>query len=89
MRFRWILPALVCLLCVNAVAQDEFPQIGMIDFYGRRSVSEAQVRRALRIKVGDAAPDSPFEAQRRLEAVRGVVRARTDRRAAGRSRMSR
>lgn len=58
-------------------AQSSFqsPPIGTIDFYGLRTISQAQVMQALRIKVGDAVPDSPVPARLRLEAIPGVARA--------------
>ena len=53
------------------------PPIGIIDFYGLRSVSEQQARQALQIKEGDSFPTSQEEeAQRRLEAIPNVQQAR-------------
>lgn len=51
------------------------PSIGIIDFYGLRSVSAQQARQALQIKEGDSLPASPEEAQRRLEALPNVEQA--------------
>lgn len=58
------------------------PSIGIIDFYGLRSVSEQAARQALQIKVGDSLPNLPNEwwelseaAQRRLEALPNVRQA--------------
>jgi hypothetical protein len=51
------------------------PPIGIIDFYGLRSLSERQARQALRIKEGDPLPASREEAQRRLEALPNVRQA--------------
>ena len=51
------------------------PPIGIVDFYGLRSVSEQQARQALQIKEGESLPDSPEEAQRRLEALPNVQQA--------------
>ena len=51
------------------------PSIGIIDFYGLRSVSEQQARQALQIKEGDSVPASREEAQRRLEALPNVQQA--------------
>jgi hypothetical protein len=50
--------------------------IGVIDFYGLRTVSESQARQALRMKEGDTPPESTLPAQLRLEAIPGVVQAR-------------
>jgi hypothetical protein len=57
-------------------AQDQNLPIGIIDFYGLRSVSEQQARKALQIKEGDTVPSSPQAAQRRLEALPKVRQAR-------------
>ncbi len=51
------------------------PPIGIIDFYGLRSLSEQQARQALQIKEGDSLPASREEAQRRLEALPNVQQA--------------
>ena len=51
------------------------PPIGIIDFYGLRSVSEQQARQALQIKEGDSLPASREDAQRRLEALPNVQQA--------------
>ena len=47
----------------------QLPPIQTIDFYGLRTVSEAQIRKALQIKEGDAPPESTLPAQLRVEAV--------------------
>ena len=52
------------------------PRIGIIDFYGLRSISEQQAREALQIKEDDAVPDSRDEAERRLQALPNVEQAR-------------
>src|SRR5579863_171049 len=54
----------------------KMPPIAIIDFYGLRSVTEAQARQALRVKEGDAPPDSPVPERLRLEAIPGVTKAR-------------
>jgi hypothetical protein len=52
------------------------PEIGFIDFYGLREVSESQVRQALGIKEGDAGTRwDEMEAEARLEEIPGVRRA--------------
>ena len=60
----------------SASANGRIPSIGIIDFFGLRSISEQQVRQALRIKEGDALPESTKEVQRRLEALTNVEQAR-------------
>jgi hypothetical protein len=54
-------------------------QIGIIDFYGLRHVSEREVRQALQITEGDPVPEDVEAAERRLEALPGVVKARVTR----------
>jgi hypothetical protein len=69
-----LLIALSVLLPGSISGQE--PPIGIVDFYGLRSLSERQARQALRIKEGDPAPASREEAQRRLEALPNVQQAR-------------
>jgi hypothetical protein len=57
-------------------ASGQVPTIGIIDFYGLRSVSEQQAREALQIKEGGAVPESREEIERRLEALPNVLQAR-------------
>jgi hypothetical protein len=79
-----ILPVTVALLiCATFLfvlpfdsASAQIPPIGIIDFYGLRSISEQQAREALQIKEGDAVPDSRGEIERRLEALPNVQQAR-------------
>jgi hypothetical protein len=54
----------------------QIPPIGIIDFYGLRSISEQQVREALQIKEGDSLSGERKDAKRRLESLPGVVEAR-------------
>src|SRR5688500_2951111 len=61
------------LLPGSANAQD--PPVGIIDFYGLRTISEQQARQALQIKEGDSLPGSAEEAQRRLETLPNVQQA--------------
>jgi hypothetical protein len=58
------------------LADAQYPPIGIIDFYGLRSVSEERVRQALQINEGDPEPESAEEAQRRLEELPNVQQAR-------------
>ncbi len=57
------------------LANGQNPPIGIIDFYGLRSVSERQARQALQIKEGDSLPASREEAQHRLETLPNVQQA--------------
>src|ERR1700722_6460885 len=71
---------MIWLILVAALffGQSDFqmPAVQTIDFYGLRTVSEARVRQALKIKEGDAPPDSPIPAQLRVEAIPRVIKAR-------------
>jgi hypothetical protein len=65
----WII---LLALLLPAPQDSQFPPIGIIDFYGLRSISERQVREALQIKEGDSLSARPKEAERRLESLPGV-----------------
>ncbi|HEV2663924.1 MAG TPA: hypothetical protein VG324_03390, partial [Blastocatellia bacterium] len=68
---------LIFLALLLPASQDsQFPPIGIIDFYGLRSISERQIREALQIKEGDSLSEEPKEAKRRLESLHGVAEAR-------------
>jgi hypothetical protein len=54
------------------------PRIALIDFYGVRKVSLAELRKALAVREGDPLPPSKGDTEERLEQVRGVVRARLE-----------
>jgi hypothetical protein len=58
--------ALVGLL-VSWQTAGQIPPIGIIDFYGLRTLSENQVRQALQFKEGDVLQGSDEEIQRRIE----------------------
>ena len=73
MRMTWLIPL---ILAVFGQGGFQMPPIGIIDFYGLRSVTEAQARQALRLKESDPVPESPVPARLRLEAIPGVSRAR-------------
>jgi len=70
----WLSLALVLLF--SGQSDFQIPAIQTIDFYGLRTVSEAQVRQALKLKEGDTPPESPIPAQLRVEAIPGVANAR-------------
>jgi hypothetical protein len=57
-------------------SDSQLPAIQTIDFYGLRTVSEGQVRKALQIKEGDVPPESTLPAQLRIEAIPRVIHAR-------------
>jgi hypothetical protein len=69
---------LTLVLTLLSVGQSDFqlPAIQTIDFYGLRTVSEAQVRKALQIKEGSMPPESTLPAQLRVEAIDRVIHAR-------------
>jgi hypothetical protein len=69
-----LLASLFVLAPASALGQS--PPIGIIDFYGLRSVSEKDLRQALQIAEGDSVPKSPEAAQRRLEELPNVQQAR-------------
>lgn len=67
-------------LLLPAPQYPQIPPIGIIDFYGLRSISEQQVREALQIKEEDSVPTDPKEAKHRAElrlrSLPGVAEAR-------------
>jgi len=67
------------LLLAQSPPADLIPPIGVIDFYGLRKVSEAQVREVLGVKEGDHPPSSTSAIVKRLEKIPGVLQARLDR----------
>lgn len=68
---------LVALAAVSPVAA-QAPLVGVIDFYGLRKVTEAQIRAVLALKEGDPLPKSKGDVEESLEQVRNVVRARLE-----------
>jgi hypothetical protein len=65
------------LLSISARAQLQFPPVGIIDFYGLRTVNGQQVRDALHIAVGDSVMAQTFDdVERRLKTIPGVTDAR-------------
>jgi HEAT repeat protein len=73
-RFLVLSSALLLLLIENTKAQ-ALPPIGIIDFYGLRSVPEADVRNALSLSVGDAVPAAVNDIRARLQALPHVATA--------------
>lgn len=72
---KFLLAALSGLLALGA-EPIEPPRIGVIDFYGLRTVSEARVRKALGVKEGDPLPRSKEDAEAAIEGIPGVIEAR-------------
>ena len=77
---KWLSSKLIVLLiCASSMSalssapmNGQAPPVGIIDFYGLRSLYEQHVRQALQIQEGDALPDSREEIRRRLEALPNV-----------------
>ncbi|MGH9672897.1 MAG: HEAT repeat domain-containing protein [Bryobacteraceae bacterium] len=65
---------LTLLVSVPLLAQA--PRVGIIDFYGVRTLSEARLRQALAIREGDPLPKSKGDTESAIELVPGVVHAR-------------
>jgi hypothetical protein len=69
-------PILALLTAAAPQAFSQMPPIGIIDFYGLRSVREEQVRRLLGVAEGDSFPKSTAAIEQRFVfGVPGVVRA--------------
>ncbi len=64
-----LLLVLLAAGCLPAQA----PQIGVIDFYGLRKVSQSRVRRALGVSEGDPLPPSKADVEERIDQIPGVV----------------
>jgi hypothetical protein len=64
------------LVILSGSANAQNQPIGIIDFYGLRSISEQQARDALQIKEGDPVPASREQVQHRLQALPNVEQAR-------------
>ena len=56
--------------------QSRGPEIGIIDFYGLRIVSEEDVRKVLGVQEGGPLPRSKYDTERAIEEIPGVVFAR-------------
>jgi len=76
MSHRQLLGILLLVLPSLPLGAQEMPPIGIIDFYGLRSLPESTARAALGIHEGDPVPDSAGPATRRLRGIRGVGDAR-------------
>ncbi len=71
--FARLFYGILLLIPLLGVTKGQIPPIGIIDFYGLRSISEQQIRQALQIKEGDQFPESGKEIiKKRLEALPNV-----------------
>jgi len=66
------------VVCLAVVGVAQAPRIGVIDFYGRRTVPEEKLRAALGAKEGDPLPKSKGDVEESLEQVPNVVHARLE-----------
>ncbi len=69
---------LLLLLVAPSLVLAQVPRIGLIDFYGARHVTTAQLRSVIDVSEGDPLPPSKADVEDRLENVSGVVRARLE-----------
>ena len=77
-RSKITLLTVAAMLSVALTAQQN-ATVGIVDFYGLRQITEAQVRQALRIVEGDAITESILRsAEKRVRALPGVSDARVD-----------
>jgi hypothetical protein len=73
---RPLLAIVLLMFLALPLAAQQLPPIGIIDFYGLRTLPESTVRGTLGLREGDPAPDSAGPATRRLRALPGVADAR-------------
>lgn len=69
--------ALLLLFLLFSQSPEQFPPLGVIDFYGLHTVSEAQIRQALGWREGDTVDINQLEklqraAEQRIAAIPGV-----------------
>jgi hypothetical protein len=69
---------ILLVLSVNLAAAAQAPRIGLIDFYGRRTVAEEPLRAALGAREGDPLPRSKGDVEEAIEKVPNVVHARLE-----------
>lgn len=69
---------LLASLAIASTARAQSREIGIIDFYGVRTVSTAALREALGVRIGDSVTTAVFERIKALEAVPQVQRAMID-----------
>jgi POTRA domain, FtsQ-type len=71
--------AMLSFVGTHHLAPQKNTTVGIVDFYGLRQITEAQVRQALRITEGDTITESTLRsAEKRLRALPGVSNARVD-----------
>lgn len=71
--------AMLLLVATHSVAAQNDATVGIVDFYGLRQITVAQVRQALGIAEGDTVTESTLRnAEKRLRALPGVSDARVD-----------
>ena len=74
-----ILAAMLSIAATPRLAAQANATVGIVDFYGLRQITEAQVRQALRLVEGDTITESTLRnAEKRLRALAGVSDARVD-----------
>jgi hypothetical protein len=78
MRLSGLVRSTILLLGCLCTALEAQPRIGIIDFHGRRKVSEDQLRKALGVREGDPLPRSKGDVEETLEQVPNVVQARLE-----------
>lgn len=69
-RMKWLL-----MIAVAAALAGAQVQVGVVEVFGARRVTAERVRKTLGVRPGDPLPKSKGEAEERLEALDGVVRA--------------
>ena len=71
--------AMLSLVAPHHLAAQKTATVGVVDFYGLRQITEAQVRQALRIAEGATITESTLrDAEKRVRALPGVSDARVD-----------
>jgi hypothetical protein len=71
--------AMLSFVTTHDLAAQKNAIVGIVDFYGLRQITEAQVRQALRIVEGDTITESTLRgAEKRVRALPGVSDARVD-----------
>jgi hypothetical protein len=77
--FNSLTVAALAFAATYHVAAQQSVSVGILDFYGLRQITEAQLREALRIVEGDTITESTLRtAEKRLQALPGVSDARVD-----------
>lgn len=70
---------MLSFVATHHLALQKNATVRIVDFYGLREITEAQLRQALRIAEGETITEStPRRAEKRLRALPGVSNARVD-----------